>query len=245
MPSNCFHKSLTINVIIRAIESVCTKLDIKLKESHKSILAILIPAIVFRDGSIIILSETIHQINRAVKKYNDKIDFVSILIGLNCISSIDRYGTITIPICVLLDRLKVKREIIGSTADKFLSKKVLTNATQTLYVSEFLQFVGIPKFISIPVINLLLEWINTDIENERLMMQNANVAFKGHKMSQIEQVLRNMHLEKIFLSTAILLIISEIGLKINSSLILVSIISELYRVLTAEYKSKTAKSFLN
>ena len=245
MSSNCFHKSLTTSIIIRAIESVCIKLDIKLKESHKSILAILIPAIIFREGSIIILSETIHQINRAVKKHNDKIDFVSILIGLNCISSIDKYGTITIPMCVLLDRLKVKREIIGSTADKFLSKKVLTNATQTLYVSEFLQFVGIPKFISIPVINLLFEWVSADIENERLMMQNANVAFKGHKMSQIEQVLRNMHVEKIFLSTALLLIISEIGFKINSSLILVSIIGELYRVLTAEYKSKTAKSFLN
>ena len=245
MSSNCFHKSLTTSIIIRAIESVCIKLNIKLKESHKSILAILIPAIIFREGSIIILSETIHQINRTVKKHNDKIDFVSILIGLNCISSIDRYGTITIPMCVLLDRLKVKREIIGSTADKFLSKKVLTNATQTLYVSEFLQFVGIPKFISIPVINLLFEWVSADIENERLMMQNANVAFKGHKMSQIEQVLRNMHLEKIFLSTAILLIISEIGFKINSSLILVSIIGELYKILTAEYKSKTAKSFLN
>ena len=108
-----------------------------------------------------------------------------------------------------------------------------------------MQFVGIPKFISIPVINLLFEWVSTDIENERLMMQNANVAFKGHKMSQIEQVLRNMHLEKIFLSTAILLVISEIGFKINSSLILVSIIGELYKILTAEYKSKTAKSFLN
>ena len=73
MPSNCFHKSLTINIIIRAIESICIKLDIKLKESHKSILAILIPAIIFREGSIIILSETIHQINRAVKKHKRRI----------------------------------------------------------------------------------------------------------------------------------------------------------------------------
>lgn len=191
------------------------------------------------------MAETIHQINRAVKKHNDKLDFVSVLIGLNCISSIDRYGAITIPICVLLEKLKVKREIIGSTADKYLSKKVLTNAVQTLYVSDFLQALGISKFISIPVINLILEWVNSDIDNECKMMQGANVAFKNHKMSEIETVLRNMHLEKVFLSTAILLVITNIGFKINTSLILVSIISELYKVLSAEYKMKTAKSFLN
>ena len=191
------------------------------------------------------MAETIHQINRIVKKHNEKLDFVSVLIGLNCISSINKYGTITIPICVLLDRLKVKREIIGSTADKFLSKKVLTNAAQTLYVSEFLSCLGIPKFISIPVVNLILEWVNSDIKNEQLLMQNANVAFKNHKMSQTEAILKNMHFEKVFLSTAILLVVSEIGFKINSALILVSIVSELYKVLVAEYKIKTAKSFLN
>ena len=191
------------------------------------------------------MAETIHQINRAVKKHNDKLDFVSVLIGLNCISSINRYGAITIPICVLLEKLKVKREIIGSTADKYLSKKVLTNAVQTLYVSDFLQALGISKFISIPVINLILEWVNSDIDNECKMMQSANVAFKNHKMSEIETVLRNMHLEKVFLSTAILLVITNIGFKINTSLILVSIICELYKVLSTEYKMKTAKSFLN
>ena len=54
-----------------------------------------------------------------------------------------------------------------------------------------------------------------------------------------------MHFEKIFLSTAVLLIITEIGFKISSSLIIVSVLSNLYEVLSAEYKMKTAKSFLS
>ena len=76
------------------------------------------------------------------------------------------------------------------------------------------------------------------------MMIQSNVAFKGYKLSKIEKVLKEMQLEKVFLSTAILLIITELGFKLSSSLILVSVISELYNVLLSEYKKNTAKSFL-
>ena len=71
--------SLSVNIAIRVIENICDKFDIQMKESHKSVLAILIPAIIYRDGTIIILSETIHQIDRIIKKKNEKINFVNIL----------------------------------------------------------------------------------------------------------------------------------------------------------------------
>ena len=63
--------ALSVNIAIRVIENICNKFDIQMKESHKSILAILIPAIIYRDGSIVILSETIHQIDRILKKKNN------------------------------------------------------------------------------------------------------------------------------------------------------------------------------
>jgi hypothetical protein len=237
-------QSIATNVAVRTIESTCKKFDIDIKESHKAILAVLIPAVIFRDGKIIIMAETIHQVNRIVQKHNERIDIVSILLGLNCISHISKYGTITIPISILLDKLKVKREIIGAK-DKYISKKVLTNATQTLCLAETLNIIGIPKAISIPIINILFEWIYSDIDKEYKTMIDLNVAFKNHKMSEIKKILYNMHFEKIFLSTAILLIITEIGFKISSSLIIVSVLSNLYEVLSAEYKMKTAKGFLN
>jgi hypothetical protein len=75
-------------------------------------------------------------------------------------------------------------------------------------------------------------------------MINKNIGFKNKKMSQIKDILLQMQLEKIFLSTAILLIISSIGLNIRTNLILVSIINELYYVIKLEYKSRTMKGFL-
>ena len=237
-------QATSINITLRAIERVCDKFDIKLKESHKTILAILIPAIIYRDGSIIILSETVHQINRALKKHNEKIDFVSMLLAYNCITNIDKYGVITIPLCVLLDKLVVRREIIGSKFDTHLTKKVLTNPSTTLCASEVLNHVGIPFFISIPVINIFLELAFTDIKTEYKSMVQSNIAFKGQKMSHIKKILKQMQFEKIFLSTAILLVITHIGFKIGTSMILVNILDELYYILKAEYKAKTAKGFL-
>ena len=233
----------SVNITLQSIERVCSKFDIRLKESHKAILAILIPAVIYRDGSIIILSETIHQINRIIKKHNESVDFISILLAYNCISHIDKYGAITIPLCFLLNKLTVNREVIGYK-EKYLSKKVLTNATQTLCISEMLSHIGIPYLISIPIINIMLELMYMDIDGEYKAMLFSNVAFKNVKMSKIRDVLKQMQFEKIFLSTAILLVISNVGLKIGSSLILIHVLSDLFYVIKAELKVKNAKRIL-
>jgi hypothetical protein len=107
-----------------------------------------------------------------------------------------------------------------------------------------LSHLGVPKAISIPVINIMLELFYTDIDKEKKAMQEANVAFRDYKMSEITKILKDMQFEKIFLSTALLLVITNIGLNISASLILVSIGTEMYEVFKAEYKMKTAKGFL-
>ena len=93
----------SVNIFLETIEKICENKNIKIKESHKTILRILLPAIIYRDGKIIILAETIHQINRAIRKadnnnnnYNS-FNFTDILLGYNCITNIDKYGAITIP----------------------------------------------------------------------------------------------------------------------------------------------------
>lgn len=237
-------QATTINVAIKVIESICAKFDIELKEQHKSVIAILVPSLIFRDGTIVILSETIHQINRIIKKKNDKIDFVSILLAWNCISSIDKYGAITIPLSFFLNKLDVNRVIINTHSNKYLSKKVLTNATQTLCTAEVLSYLGVPKVIAIPLVNIILELFYMDLKKERKMMTEANVAFKGYKMSEVTRILKEMQFEKVFLSTAILMVITSIGLNISASLIFVNVITELYEIVKAEYKMKTAKGFL-
>ena len=236
-------QATSINITLRAIERICDKFDIRLKESHKTILAILIPAIIYRDGKIIILSETIHQINRLLKQKNESYDIVSVLLAYNCITHIDKYGAITIPLCILLDKLTINREIVGSS-DKYLSKKVLTNATTTLCASEILSHIGIPYFVSIPVVNIILELVYANIEEERKSMIIRTIGFKDKKMSQTKEVLKQMQFEKIFLSTAILLVVTHIGFKIGTSLILVNVLNELYYIIKAEYKEKTAKGVL-
>jgi hypothetical protein len=83
-----------------------------------------------------------------------------------------------------------------------------------------------------------------DLKKERQMMTDANVAFKGYKMSEVTKILKQMQFEKIFLSTAILIVITHIGLNISASLIFVSILTEMFEIFKAEYKMKTAKGFL-
>ena len=236
-------QATSINITLRAIERICDKFDIRLKESHKTVLATLIPAIIYRDGKIIILSETIHQINRLLKQKNESYDIVSVLLAYNCITHIDKYGAITIPLCILLEKLTINREIVGSS-DKYLSKKVLTNATTTLCASEILSHIGIPYFVSIPVVNIILELVYANIEEERKSMIIRTIGFKDKKMSQTKEVLKQMQFEKIFLSTAILLVVTHIGFKIGTGLILVNVLNELYYIIKAEYKEKTAKGVL-
>ena len=237
-----FKSALSVNITTQIIEGLCKRLDIELSDKHKSILNILISTIIFRDGMIIISSQAIHQIDRIIiKKYNEKVSFVSILLGYNCISNIDKYGAITIPLAYILNKLTIKREIIGRTNDKYLNKKVLSNATSTLCISSMLKAIGIPNIISIPIINVLVEFCNTDIKSEEKIMLNSCVGFKGYRMSEIKKVLQKMEVEKIILSTMILILVTELGFKLGSSLILINVLDELINIGKSEYKKNIKK----
>ena len=238
-----FKSALSVNITTQIIEGLCKKiLDIELSDKHKSILNFFLSTIIFRDGMIIISSQAIHQIDRIIKKkYNEKVSFVSILLGYNCISNIDKYGTITIPLAYILNKLTIKREIIGKTNDKYLNKKVLSNATSTLCISSMLKAIGIPNIISIPIINVLVEFCNTDIKSEEKIMLNSCVGFKGYRMSEVKKVLQEMEVEKIILSTMILILVTELGFKLGSSLILINVLEELINIGKSEYKQNIKK----
>ena len=60
--------ALNTNIAIRTIDNLLAKHDIKLEDKHKDILTILISGVVFRDGSIVIASAAINQINKILKK---------------------------------------------------------------------------------------------------------------------------------------------------------------------------------
>lgn len=239
-----FSEALRTNITGRVLEDICKNFDIKITDTHKTIVNILISSIIFKDGSVVILSETIHQINKIIKKHNDKIDFVSILVGIDCISDIDKYGTITIPLALLLNKIKIKRDIVNPTMDK-LEKKVMTNATSSLLISGLLSQLGIPRAIAVVIVNVVLELICFKLDDEERIMYQTNTAFKNHKMSETRKMLKSMEFEKIFLSTSILLLIVSSGLSMGSSLILVNIIESLVNVLSAMYKEKKVSSFLN
>lgn len=237
-----FKSALSVNITTQIIEGLCKRLDIELSDKHKSILNILISTIIFRDGMIIISSQAIHQIDRIIKKYNEKVSFVSILLGYNCISNIDKYGAITIPLAYILNnKLTIKKEIIGKTNDKYLNKKVLSNATNTLCISSMLKAIGVPNIISIPIINVLVEFCNTDIKSEEKIMLNSCVGFKGYRMSEVKKVLQEMEVEKIILSTMILILVTELGFKLGSSLILINVLEELINIGKSEYKQNIKK----
>ena len=237
-----FKSALSVNITTQIIEGLCKRLDIELSDKHKSILNILISTIIFRDGMIVISSQAIHQIDKIIKKYNEKVSFVSILLGYNCISNIDKYGAITIPLAYILNKLTIKREIIGKTNDNYLNKKVLSNATSTLCITSMLKTIGIPNIISIPIINVLLvEFCNTDIKSEEKIMLNSCVGFKGYRMSEIKKVLQKMEVEKIILSTMILILVTELGFKLGSSLILINVLEELINIGKSEYKQNIKK----
>ena len=238
-----FKSALSVNITTQIIEGLCKKiLDIELSDKHKSILNFFLSTIIFRDGVIIISSQAIHQIDRIIKKkYNEKVSFVSILLGYNCISNIDKYGAITIPLAYILNKLTIKREIIGKTNDKYLNKKVLSNATSTLCISSMLKAIGIPNIISIPIINVLVEFCNTDIKSEEKIMLNSCVGFKGYRMSEVKKVLQKMEVEKKILSTMILILVTELGFKLGSSLILINVLEELINIGKSEYKQNIKK----
>ena len=236
--------AINSNITIKVIENFLEKHDIRLSERYKAILSILIPGLIYRDGKIIIMSMTINQINKVIKRHRDDIDFVSILLGFDIITDIDKYGVITIPIAVLLNKVTVNKEVICVNGKNILRKKVLTNAVQTLAMSELLSHLNIPKGLSIPIISLILDLFDADIDKEFKMMSNNSMAFSNAKFSDTKKILRQMELDKIILNIMILSVINYIGFSIGSSLLLVNIFSAVMDAIQCEYKMKTAKGFL-
>jgi hypothetical protein len=105
-----FHSAISTNLVIRVIENVANKYDIRIKEYHKDIATILISGIVYKDYKIIIAAETIRQINKILKRHNEHYDIINALLAIDCISSIDKFGAVTVPLAFLLNN-----PIINST----------------------------------------------------------------------------------------------------------------------------------
>ena len=238
-----FTQAITTNIIIDVLESMLLKFDIRLKDYHRDILAILIPSIAFRDGHIIILASTIRAIDKVIKRRNDKLSFTRMLLAINMISDIDKYGTISIPLAWILNKLEVKKDIIHPKETK-ISKKILYKSPTVLMVSQFLANFGVPKYLSVPIVNIVIELFSWDLQEEYKIVQRANVAFKGYKMSDTKAILKTLQVEKILLSTLVLLALSYLPFNLRSPLILVSVLSELYEVFMAIYKTKSYKGFL-
>jgi hypothetical protein len=236
--------AINSNITIRVIENFLAKYDIRLSEKYKSILSILIPGLIYRDGKIIILSATINQLNKVIKRKRDDADFVSLLLGLDIITDIDIYGTITIPLAVLLSKVTVNKEVICINGKNVLRKKILSNAVQTLSIAELLSHLNIPKGLSIPIISLILDLFDSDIDKEFKMMSANCMAFSNSKLSDTKKILRQMEFERILLNIMILSVINYIGFNMGCSLLLVNIFTEIIQQIKCEYKIKTAKGFL-
>jgi hypothetical protein len=111
-------------------------------------------------------------------------------------------------------------------------------------MAELLSHLNIPKELSIPIISLILDLFDADIDKEFKMMSNNSIAFANAKFSDTKKILRQMEFDKIILNIMILSVINYIGFSIGSSLLLVNIFSTVMDVIQCEYKMKTAKGFL-
>lgn len=239
-------ESVITNMSIQTIERVLQRANpsFVLKDSYKTALSILIPTIVFKDGCIILMSTALNQINRELKKHNCKVNVIEALLAYDIVTHIDMYGAMTIPLSLLLNKLYLNKETISKYGTDKFSKKILTHATQSLVLSELLSHLGIPKPLAVALINIILEVYYSDTDKEAKMLFENNIAFKNCKASDIPHIINTMELEKIFVSTAILVIVVSIGFNISSSILLVSIVSELYLVLKCEYRERHLKGFL-
>lgn len=237
--------AINSNITIKIIENFLLKYDIRLSEKYKAILSVLIPGLIYRDGKIIIMAAAINQINKIIKRNRDDIDFVSILLGFDIITDIDMYGTITIPIAILLNKVTINRDVICVNGKNVLRKKILSNAVQTLSMAELLSYLNIPKELSIPIISLILDLFDSEIDEEFKMMSNHSMAFADAKFSDTKKILKKMEFDKIILNIMILSVINYVGFNMGCSLLLVSILSDLIKVIQCEYKVKSAKGFLD
>jgi hypothetical protein len=136
------------------------------------------------------------------------------------------------------EKISVPENIVKHIIERYIK------INNFLLLSELLSHLGIPKPLAVALINIILEVYYSDTDKEAKILFENNIAFKNCKASDIPHIINTMELEKIFVSTAILVIIVSIGFNISSSILLVSIVSELYLVLKCEYRERHLKGFL-
>ena len=237
-------QAINSNIFIQMLEGVLNEFDIKLEDRYKDALSIIIPSIIFKDSKIIVLSAGINQINKLIKKeYNNK-DFVSYLLALDIITHIDKYGSITIPLALLLSKLSLNREVITLKGKEVFKKSLLENATPAIILADLFSAFNIPKEILIITISVILDLFSSDVVKEFKYFSSNSIAFSGYKFSDTLKKLKQLELEKILINATLLLFISHIGVNITSSLVLVNIVTKLVEKLLTNYKVKNVKTFL-
>ena len=238
--------ALNTNIAIRTIDNLLAKHDIKLEDKHKDILAILISGVVFRDGSIVIASAAINQINKILKKKKEtSVDFVTFLLGFDIITHIDKYGAITIPIALIFNKLTINREVLTKNNKIILRKKVLRNLSPSLIITDVLSFFGLPAVVVAPIVNLILNMLDSNIDKDFKLLVSSPSGFFNHKLSETKDILKKMELDINLVDCLTITVLCALSARITGAVILVDICDRLIKMIQTEYKSNHYSGFLN
>jgi len=86
----------------------------------------------------------------------------------------------------------------------------------TLNKYKFILLIAIDILLNnIPIISLILDLFDADIDKEFKMMSNNSMAFSNAKFSDTKKILRQMELDKMILNIMILSVINYIGFSIG------------------------------
>lgn len=238
--------ALNTNIAIRTIDNLLAKHDIKLEDKHKDILTILISGVVFRDGSIVIASAAINQINKILKKKKEtSVDFVTLLLGFDIITHIDKYGAITIPIALIFNKLTINREVLTKSNKIILRKKVLRNLSPSLIITDLLSFFGLPAVVVAPIVNLILNILDSNIDKDFKLLVSSPSGFFNHKLSETKDILKKMELDINLVDCLTITVLCALSARITGAVILVDICDRLIKMIQTEYKSNHCSGFLN
>ena len=238
--------ALNTNLAIRTIDNLLAKHDIKLEDKHKDILTILISGVVFRDGSIVIASAAINQINKILKKKKEtSVDFVTFLLGFDIITHIDKYGAITIPIALIFNKLTINREVLTKNNKIILRKKVLRNLSPSLIITDLLSFFGLPAVVVAPIVNLILNILDSNIDKDFKLLVSSPSGFFNHKLSETKDILKKMELDINLVDCLTIIVLCALSARITGAVILVDICDRLIKMIQTEYKSNHYSGFRN
>ena len=238
--------ALNTNIAIRTIDNLLAKHDIKLEDKHKDILTILISGVVFRDGSIVIASAAINQINKILKKKKEtSVDFVTFLLGFDIITHIDKYGAITIPIALIFNKLTINREVLTKNNKIILRKKVLRNLSPSLIITDLLSFFGLPAVVVAPIVNLILNILDSNIDKDFKLLVSSPSGFFNHKLSETKDILKKMELDINLVDCLTITVLCALSARITGAVILVDICDRIIKMIQTEYKLNHCSGFLN